>query len=579
MLKRRFDKMLTHGTGSQLLLLLFAVVVFFVFFMLISLVLGWNYGWQDILALFLDPGGFGGAGEHDGFRLIVTVVGILLFSTLLISVVNNIFDNISNSAKTGIMRYRVKGHVLILGSDRHLTHMLEALCEEKTRQPIVIMTENDVEQLSAEIDAHFTDDRFMNRILFYRGNWDTEEDLATAYPQFAERIYVIGEPNDANHDSKNMRCCSQLKKLCVGAKNKINCFVMMENGSTLDVYMKETKSLSTDTLKIDIVNTREYAAEQVLAWTNFLPVITANDPHFSHFVILGTGSMAKAVAFTVAQNSHYPHLNGAIRRTRISVIADGMRDWMDNLIASRPQLFELSHYSYTNPQGHVEEHHPQEDFLDVEWEFIDMRDASPTVRKTLEQWALDREKQHLRIAICHEEQTERIASMLHLPKAIYDKEHPTPICVYLEEGGEIALRAMETGEYGIIKPFGPAMGSISDPLFKNRSKRGIRVNAIYLVGKDGLGNYDDYNAWYDAKESDKFASIYCTNALNFRWVNFNPKGDRELLYEAEHRRWMMTKLLMGLQHESITTYDKVPQWKKEQFKNLIDWTIEDEQKS
>lgn len=574
MLKQKFDKMLTHGMGSQLLLLLFAVVLFFVFFLLISLMFGWNYGWQDIIALFLDPGGFGGAGEHDGFRLIVTVVGILLFSTLLISVVNNIFDNISTSAKTGVMRYKVKGHILILGSDRHLMPMLEAFSLVKSRQTIVIMTENDVEELSAEVDAHFTDDRFMNRIVFYRGNWDTEDDLRTAYPQFAERIYVIGESNDTDHDSKNMRCCAQLKKLCKGAKNKINCFVMMESGSTIDMYMKETESLSTDTLKIDIVNSREYAAEQMLAWTNFLPVIRANDPHYSHFVILGTGSMAKAVAFTVAHNSHYPRLDGAIRPTRISIIGESMKTWMDNLIASRPSLFEHSHYTYTRPDGQVMTHQPDEEILDVEWDFIDMRDSSPEARSILDQWASDREHQYLRIAICHEQQPERIASMLHLPKAFYDKKHPIPICVYLEEGGEIALRAMQTGQYGIIKPFGPGMGVVSDPLFELRSQRGILVNAIYLVGKAGLNGFDYHSAWYDAKESDKFASIYCANALNFRWVNFDPLGDREPLYEAEHRRWMMTKLLMCLEHEGITSYDNVPQWKIDNFRNLIDWMIE-----
>ena len=79
MLKRKFDKILTHGRGSQLLLLLLAVVLFFSLFLIIAAILGWNYGWQEIIAMFLDPGGFGGAGEHDGFRLIVTLVGILLF--------------------------------------------------------------------------------------------------------------------------------------------------------------------------------------------------------------------------------------------------------------------------------------------------------------------------------------------------------------------------------------------------------------------------------------------------------------------------------------------------------------------
>ena len=574
MLKRRIDKMLTHGMGSQLLLLLFAVVLFYVFFLVVSLVLGWNYGWQDILALFLDPGGFGGAGEHDGFRLIVTVVGILLFSTLLISVVNNIFDNISHSAKTGVIRYRVKGHTLIFGSDPHLIPMLDALYEEKSRQIIVVMTETDVEELSAEIDAHFIDDKFMNRLVFYRGNWDTYEDILTARPQYAERIYVIGEPNEVDHDSKNIRCYNQLKTICAKAKNDIRCFVMMESGSTIDMFMHEENTLSTDRLKVDLVNTREYAAEQVLACTKFLPVIKADDPRFSHFVILGTGAMAKAVAFTVAHNSHYPRLNGSIRRTKISVIDRGVKDWMDFLVASRPELFKLSHYSYIAPDGTVETHQPEEDFLDIEWEFIDHKEASPFARQLLEQWAADHEHQYLRIAICHADQTQRIATLLHLPKIIYDKNNPSPTCIYLEHGGETALHAMETGNYGIIKPFGPALGSSNDPLFNRRSKRGTQVNAIYLVGKEGLKYYDQNTAWFNLKEADKFASTYCTNALNFRWINFDPMGDREPLYEAEHRRWMTTKLLMGLEHQGITAYDKVPQWKIQNFRNLIDWTID-----
>ena len=574
MLKQKFDKMLTHGMGSQLLLLLFAVVLFFVFFLLISLMFGWNYGWQDIIAMFLDPGGFGGHGEHDGFRLIVTLVGILLFSTLLISVVNNIFDNISDSAKTGMIRYRVKNHILILGADSHLMSMLEVLSLYPEKQEIVIMTQDDVESLSAKIKARFADRKFFNRLIFYRGAWDTLDELTTARPQFAKTIYVIGEQGDNEHDSMNMRCCTLLKTLCAQSKFDIPCFVMMENGSTIDMYMKEPKSLSTDKLKIDIVNTREYAAEQVLAWTNFLPVIKADDPHYSHFVILGTGSMAKAVAFTVAHNSHYPRLNGAIRPTLISIVSKDVREWMENLAASRPELFERSRYTFIAADGSVDTHHPENDLLDVEWEFIEQRDASPSARMLLEQWASDREHQYLRIAVCHESQAERIASLLHLPQSIFDMEHPCPVCIYLEQGGETVFRAMETGNYGIIKPFGPAMGRHSDPLFSDRSKRGYLVNAFYLVGGDAFKGFDYYNAWYESKESDKFASTYCANALNLRWVNFDPLGDREPLYEAEHRRWMMSKLLMGLEHEGITSYDRVPQWKKDNFINLIDCMIE-----
>lgn len=573
MLKRRFDKMLTHGMGSQLLFLLVAIVLFFAFFLLVSAIFGWNYGWQDIIALFLDPGGFGGAGEHDGFRLVVTFVGIFLFSTLLISVFNNIFDNISESAKSGAMRYRVKNHILILGANYQLIPMLNALLEENDRQDIVIMTQGSVETLGAEIATRFTSKRFKNRIVLYQGAWDSLEELRTARPQYAETIYIIGDEGISG-DATNMRCYNQLKTICDDAKRAIKCFVMMENGSSFDMYMRGKKSLSTDKLKIDIVNTREYAAEQVLADDGFLPVIKADDQRYSHFVVLGTGGMAKAVAFTVAHNSHYSRINGAIRRTRISIIGSGMRTWMDNLAASRPGLFKRSRYTYIAPDGTEEKHLPEKDFLDIEWDFIDMYDASPMARKMLENWASDRERQIMRIAICHNRQNERIASLLHLPDIIYDKTAPVPICIYLEEGCETAINAMETGAYGIIKPFGPAMGSTNDPLFKSRSKRGILVNAIYNVGLTGMGKYDLYSAWYDGSESDKFASTYCANALAFRWFNFDPLGDREPIYEAEHRRWMTSKLLMGLEHEGIVPYDEVPQWKIDNFKNIIDWMLD-----
>lgn len=575
MLKRRFDKMLTHGTGSQLLLLLVVVGLFFVFFRLIALACGWNYGWQDIMALFLDPGGFGGAGEHDGFRLIVTLVGVLLFSTLLISLFNNIFDNISNSAKVGFTRYRVKNHILIIGDGPHLLPMLEALYEEHPRQDIVIMTKNDVEKLNNIIDSRFSDSKFMNHLLFYRGAWDTLEELKTARPQFADKIYIIGD-GDSDNDAPNVRCFNLLKTICADARQPIQCFVMTENGATIDMFMKAKESLSTDKLKIDLLNAREYAAEQILSWnTGFLPVIKEDDPRYSHFVILGIGSMTKAVAFIVAHNSHYSRIQGKIRRTRITIIGKGMRAWMDNLVASRPGLFERSHYSYSGIDGITETHRPQDDFLDIEWEFIDASDSSPMARRLLEEWANDHDRQVMRIALCHENQQERVASMLHLPKVVFNKERPVPICIYLKENDETLMQAIASHEYGIVKPFGPATGSLSDPLFKMRSERGRFINAIYLVGKKGISAFDYNDAWYNSTEADKFASTYCSNALAFRWINFNPFGDRAPLYEAEHRRWMMTKLLMNLDHSGIVAYDKVPQWKIDNFKNIIDCEIEE----
>ena len=86
MFKRRFDKALSEGLGSQLLWLLVAALLAFLLLWGLSCLIfpGWQFGWQDLIALYIDPGCFSGRGEHDWFRLSVALIGVLLFSTLLI---------------------------------------------------------------------------------------------------------------------------------------------------------------------------------------------------------------------------------------------------------------------------------------------------------------------------------------------------------------------------------------------------------------------------------------------------------------------------------------------------------------
>ena len=98
MLKRKLHKMLSEGEGRQLLwLLIVTVASFIVFTSIVKLFFpGWNFSWQDIIALYLDAGNFSGAGEHDWLRLLIAMVGMFVFSALLISVFTNVFDNVAN---------------------------------------------------------------------------------------------------------------------------------------------------------------------------------------------------------------------------------------------------------------------------------------------------------------------------------------------------------------------------------------------------------------------------------------------------------------------------------------------------
>ena len=154
-LHRKIDGLLSEGRGMQLIWLVIILVVSFLVFWGISEFIFRDgfFQWQDIVALYLDPGVFAGAGRHDLFRLFITLFGAFFFAAMLISVVSNIFENISDSYKKGETRYRFENHILILGANHMLIGMLAKL-RERFREDdayreihIVIMTTQPVEAL------------------------------------------------------------------------------------------------------------------------------------------------------------------------------------------------------------------------------------------------------------------------------------------------------------------------------------------------------------------------------------------------------------------------------------------------
>ena len=65
--------------------------------------------------------------------------------------------------------------------------------------------------------------------------------------------------------------------------------------------------------------------------------------------------------------------------------------------------------------------------------------------------------------------------------------------------------------------------------------------------------------WYNCKESDKFSSIYCANSLIIKQNSFGEDltSIGEVLYEVEHRRWVLSVLLLGQRAYPIIEREKL----------------------
>lgn len=95
MLKRKFDKLVASGKGTQLIWLMVISAIALGGALIYALVRGnAAFGWRETLAIFLDPGNFmlGASSGHEWFGLFMALLSIFLFSALLVSTFINVLE-------------------------------------------------------------------------------------------------------------------------------------------------------------------------------------------------------------------------------------------------------------------------------------------------------------------------------------------------------------------------------------------------------------------------------------------------------------------------------------------------------
>ena len=531
MLKRKFDNLLSRGKGRQLLWLFLVCVALILLAVCITRFVfrDGKLVWQDVVAIFLSAGAFRGAGVHDVFRLLLALTGVFLFSALLVSVVKNIFDNISESVKKGTRYYRLENHVLILGSGRHLRQMLRELSQAEQKQDVLVMTAQDVEKLRTSLLMEFSDKAFTDRIIFYAGELENREVLKQAHPEQAECIYIIGEDGEQDHDSRCMSCLGVVEKLCQGAERKIPCYVMLESSTSQDIInYSQPGAPAGSPLQTELVNLDEYMAECLLRKVEngvpFLPTLKKEDERTLHLLIAGKSSMAQAMATMAGHICHFPDFKEFGRRvTKVTFLSSkGKLELEDEFMAKFKRIMRLNGL-----------------MLDVSWEYMD-QDLD---HEELQYQLLNMLSQDVifRVVMCQDTLEERLKDLTRLPRKLL--EHPDFACaVYMDRDSWFVRQAQRSGMYGKIFTFGPADEN-ADPLFLRRFQQAKRVNHVYAT-QGNISTGDIEKEWNALSWTYKLSSVYSAMGYELRKRCFSPE-DKEGMYEAEHRRWIVSELLMG----------------------------------
>ena len=122
--------------------------------------------------------------------------------------------------------------------------------------------------------------------------------------------------------------------------------------------------------------------------------------------------------------------------------------------------------------------------------------------------------------------------------------------------------------YGYVRIMGD-IDEMKEFVQSKRVERGQRANYVRERNMNPATRETEEKMWYRLSEADKTAVIYCANALPLRKRCFAVTDDDYLLHEAEHRRWMMSMLLMGYRsgptdektftRQDIVPFDRLPE--------------------
>ena len=566
----KFGKILSEGKGRQLLWLsvLIGVVLTALF-----LFLGNSLGSNKVLALFFGVDSLGAEKGGVLVKLFVYILGTLLFSTFLISVITNIFDNFSSSFKEGRLEVNPQHHTLFLGANHMLIGMLRELSTKDLKRPIVILTTSNIEELRERLFSTFGSKAFKKlrgKVVLIYGERDNMDSLDSVNARFAEDIYVLGEDDEIDHDGKSLSSVKLLKEGKAG-DFKVRCKVFLEDSYSVfsQVINNEGNAPGKELFCVDYIDIYDDIAEKVLKES--APVVDMESGRHVHLVVSGYGRMSWSFVKTAFAMLHFPNFDekSLKNRTTITIVDESAGRFMKEFMSLYANLFLLSNVRYEfkeNGERKVDSYHPSEaygDFLDIEWEFIegDIRDMD--IRSRLESWAED-DSQQLVVSACDMDEAVNIGVALSLPRSLYENAS-IPVFAYLPSGS-VVMDIFGKGVFGEngtgrITPFGK--DSNSDVLFERRSAMAMRTHYVYKAfekNEDGsireqvIRGIED--EWYTLAERFKLSNYHYAAALPIKERSFGlsltDPIDRQLSQEAcglldqvEHRRWVASDLLLG----------------------------------
>ena len=499
--------------------------------------------------------------------------GVILLNGLLISVLIGAFDVRRDRWRSGTLRYdrflrRNPHYVIIGGSDISqfvINNIFDKAKKSSSKLPyILIQTDTDVEQMRNHLYSTLDDDE-QQRVVIYYGHRTSEEDVAGLVLESAVKVFLLGESgvdetNESMHDSYSMRCIEHINAYIRRFKESnpstevlpLEVNVLFEHQTTFSIYqLSDMQNGLYECINFKPMNYYEMWAQKVLVSerlggereSQYIPLegegIAPDSDDYVHLVIVGMSRMGVALGIEATHLAHYPNFETKHKRTRITFIDPDMEREYNFFRGRFRGFFELARYRYadvskcsyeaeeqgvyynenygkwvepwtrSDDEGHSLYGHLGDDFVDVEWEFINGSVEMPAIQQYMID-AVAQPNAKLTIAICQSEPNSAAASALYLPSEVYNSSSVLQVLVYQRYDDSLfcnlSLLKYKTPFNGLIKPFGMISGMSDIWTFDLRQKWAAMIGEHY--GKESVytGRYE--KEWLKEQGLDKYESLF-----------------------------------------------------------------------
>jgi hypothetical protein len=548
----------------------------------------------------------------------------LLITGLLISTLVNWLDRRHDKWAKGDVSYNIdKNFVLIIGGHGMVASLCEQILNRDKLDFIVIQTRRVAISLRKEIESRISPKDYQ-KIIIYNGDRCSESDLSVLNAESANEIYLIGENKKLDgydHDTRNLQCFHYLSNILDGQERGANgrktpCHVMFSYQSSFHVFQytdvsKGSKNIDFIPFNIFRVTAQQVLVNNELGEQKYTPLdgdkgIGENSEKFVHLIIVGMSRMGSAMAVEAAHLCHFPNfiMQKSHPRTLITFIDRNGKREMTYFKGRYNNMFELARSRYVNMDNNDTGHRPYtiydsrrdsfvdplkdgssifdgktlgNNFIDIDWEFIDGDVASPLVQQYLIEAAKD-DNAITTIALCLPVTVESISAALYMPEAVYRSDNILQILVEQTTNDSIvsALRHSINGgdkRFTKMRPFGvfsecnylklasnklPQIVAYTYSKVKPQSKE----NLLAPLFKDGKLCYEKAEeAWNNISSRNGKSVIaqkisnYCfAEMIGVKQRSFGVKSGDEVLTDTdliklmakvEHNRWNIEQLLIG----------------------------------